>query len=78
MGMSYKRAWMLVEEMNQAFQEPLVISNRGGTGGGGAKLTQTGAFVLAQYQALVAKISDSGSAEIAAISGLLRNEKGQP
>ena len=36
MSMSYKRAWLLVEEMNQAFREPLVDSSRGGTRGGGA------------------------------------------
>ena len=36
MKMSYKRAWMLVEEMNSAFREPLVDSQRGGPGGGGA------------------------------------------
>ncbi len=36
MRMSYKRAWMLVEEMNAAFSAPLVDSARGGAGGGGA------------------------------------------
>ena len=36
MQMSYKRAWMLVEEMNAAFAQPLVASARGGQGGGGA------------------------------------------
>ena len=35
MKMSYKRAWMLVEEMNAAFREPVVESVRGGAGGGG-------------------------------------------
>ena len=39
MDMSYKRAWMLVEELNAAFQAPLVTSTRGGPGGGGARLT---------------------------------------
>ncbi|WP_349293822.1 LysR family transcriptional regulator [Gemmobacter sp. 24YEA27] len=34
MGMSYKRAWMLVEELNAAFASPLVASARGGSGGG--------------------------------------------
>uniref|UniRef100_UPI0025F8E193 winged helix-turn-helix domain-containing protein n=1 Tax=uncultured Paracoccus sp. TaxID=189685 RepID=UPI0025F8E193 len=39
MGMSYKRAWSLVEEMNAAFDTPLVDSSRGGPGGGGARVT---------------------------------------
>jgi len=37
MGMSYKRAWMLVEEMNTAFRQPVVTSSRGGANGGGAQ-----------------------------------------
>ena len=47
MGMSYKRAWSLVDEMNGGFAEPLVVSARGGPGGGGASLTATGVAVLA-------------------------------
>lgn len=78
MSMSYKRAWMLVEEMNGAFQGPLVSSNRGGSGGGGAALTPMGLEVLAQYRSLMAKVADLGGEEIAAISKLLRKEKGQP
>ena len=50
MAMSYKRAWMLVEEMNAAFREPLVDSARGGPGGGGARLTSAGGQVLALYR----------------------------
>ena len=39
MGMSYKRAWLLLDSMNQAFTEPLVTAAPGGAGGGGATLT---------------------------------------
>ena len=42
MGMSYKRAWALVESMNSTFREPLVEAAKGGVGGGGARLTATG------------------------------------
>ena len=52
MKMSYKRAWMLVEEMNSAFAEPLVDSARGGQGGGGAHCTRTGFDVLRLYRAV--------------------------
>lgn len=52
MGMSYRRAWNLVEEMNLAFSEPLIDSARGGSGGGGAALTERGRAVLANYRAL--------------------------
>ncbi len=50
MGMSYKRAWMLVETMNACFKEPLVETSRGGSAHGGAKLTPTGEMVLASYR----------------------------
>lgn len=52
MGMSYRRAWNLVEEMNLAFREPLIDSARGGSGGGGAALTERGRVVLANYRNL--------------------------
>ena len=42
MGMSYKRAWALVEAMNRQFRAPVVEAAKGGAGGGGARLTETG------------------------------------
>ena len=71
MGMSYKRAWMLVEEMNAAFAAPLVDSARGGPGGGGAKLTATGSSVLRHYHAITAAAAQAGAADLAALSALL-------
>jgi molybdate transport system regulatory protein len=55
MSMSYKRASMLVETMNATFAAPLVESQRGGAGVGGAALTETGAAVLALWPRLEAK-----------------------
>lgn len=52
LGMSYRRAWALVEEMNAHFQAPVVESIRGGAGGGGASLTEAGQSALAEYRAL--------------------------
>ena len=50
MGMSYMRAWSLVRTINRCFKQPLVLVSRGGKGGGGAELTETGAKVVALYQ----------------------------
>lgn len=50
MGMSYKRAWLLVEELNQYFRTPLVETMRGGTDRGGATLTAAGIKVLDCYR----------------------------
>ncbi|MBE0553753.1 MAG: LysR family transcriptional regulator [Rhodobacteraceae bacterium] len=72
MEMSYKRAWMLVEEMNAAFRAPLVESVRGGPGGGGARLTDTGAEVLRRYRAVEAVALQAAEPEIAALEALLR------
>lgn len=73
MGMSYKRAWTLVEELNAAFREPLVTRSRGGAKGGGANLTRTGEAVLDHYRSLEARAARAGEAEVAAIQALLRD-----
>ena len=67
MGMSYKRAWSLVEEMNAMFAKPLVVPARGGAGGGGAQLTDEGARAAALFRALEAKVTEAGAAELAAL-----------
>ncbi|WP_092889241.1 winged helix-turn-helix domain-containing protein [Roseicitreum antarcticum] len=71
MGMSYKRAWMLTETMNAMFHAPVVSSTRGGPGGGGAVLTDTGQEVLAQYRALERATKVAGAEQIAALQALL-------
>ena len=71
MGMSYKRAWQLVEAMNAGFREPLVESARGGAKGGGAHLTPTGHEVLAAYRNLEATVLEAGAEDIARIKTLL-------
>jgi molybdate transport system regulatory protein len=73
MGMSYKRAWSLVEEMNGMFATPLVESARGGVDGGGARLTGQGLAVLADYRTLERKTAETGATEIARIAAALRD-----
>ncbi len=73
MGMSYKRAWMLVEAMNAAFRDPLVASARGGAKGGGAVVTPAGQAVLHQYRALEEITAQAGRAQIAALAAMLRD-----
>ena len=50
MGMDYKRAWTLLDSMNQAFTEPVVSAAPGGARGGGATLTEFGAEILERYR----------------------------
>src|SRR3954464_2379140 len=47
---SYRRAWMLLDAMNHAWESPLVTTATGGKGGGGAQLTELGKAVLSSYR----------------------------
>lgn len=49
-GLSYKRAWDMVATMNACFKSPLVASEKGGSGGGGARLTDLGRKVAGLYR----------------------------
>ncbi|MDX2290263.1 MAG: LysR family transcriptional regulator [Hyphomicrobiaceae bacterium] len=71
LGMSYKRAWSLVETLNATFAEPLIESSRGGARHGGARLTKAGARVLALYRGIETHASQSGAAEMAALQAML-------
>lgn len=55
LGMSYNRAWMLLQTMNACFRGPLVETARGGSGRGHASLTPTGHAVLALYRRMEAE-----------------------
>jgi molybdate transport system regulatory protein len=50
MEMSYRRAWLLIDDMNRMFREPVVITKLGGSAGGGAKLTEFGERLVAAYR----------------------------
>lgn len=53
MKMSYRRAWELVDVMNQYFKEPLVTTTAGGSHGGGAQVTELGNQVLIEYRHMI-------------------------
>lgn len=69
MGMDYKRAWLLLDSMNQAFDSPVVGAAPGGSRGGGAQLTAFGAELLALYRRLEAKAAAMANDDLAAIAG---------
>lgn len=71
MGMSYRRAWLLVEETNAQTRHPVVATNIGGTHGGGAGLTETGHRLVAAYRAIEAKSKGAIGAEMHELSELL-------
>ncbi len=65
-GMSYRRAWNLVDTMNRCFVAPLVDSSVGGAHGGGARLTELGQEVLAAYRDMEIKATRAVAREFAA------------
>ncbi len=71
MGMSYKRAWGLVQALNDGFGAPLVETNRGGAGQGGAVLTPLGQEVLAHYRDMQRKTESAIAGNVAALRALL-------
>lgn len=72
LGMSYRRAWLLVDTMNRCFKTPLVLSSAGGAQGGGARLSPLGEEVLAHYQALTDAAARAAEPHAEALRALLR------
>lgn len=71
MGMSYRRAWLLVDTMNRCFRSPLVDASKGGSGGGGARVTEMGLEVLARYRAMELKAAAAVAGEMRDFTRLL-------
>ena len=57
MGLSYRRAWLMIDTMNRCFRHPLVTTSQGGARGGGAALTPAGHAVLDAYRELEAALA---------------------
>ena len=74
MGMSYRRAWNLVDGMNKDFKKIIVKTNAGGKGGGGAEITPTGREVLDLYREIERKAMKSVELEIKKFSVYLRTK----
>jgi molybdate transport system regulatory protein len=71
LGMSYKRAWGLIEEMNRDFRKPLVTTNKGGKSFGGAALTESGERVLKLYRTIEERAETGSRTEVRALRRLL-------
>jgi molybdate transport system regulatory protein len=71
MGMSYRRAWLLVDELNHIFRAPLVETQMGGSGGGGARLTHLGRDVVGRYRAIEGAAATAAAADMRALKAAL-------
>ena len=72
MGMSYRRAWQLVEALNAAYREPIVLTATGGQRGGGASVTPYGRRLAAQFRAMEKKASAAIAADLRRFARQLR------
>ncbi len=70
MKMSYRRAWLLIDDLNRMFRLPVVEASTGGARGGGARLTATGRAVVAHYRAIESKAMGASSLHVEAIRDL--------
>ena len=72
MGMSYRRAWQLVEALNQDFRQSVVTTAIGGARGGGARVTTFGQQLVRQYRAMETKASAAITSDLKRFERQLR------
>ena len=72
MNMSYRRAWQLLDTMNQCYHSHLVETQTGGTHGGGALVTELGQVVLKKYRAMEQQATQTLASEFEELSNYLK------
>jgi molybdate transport system regulatory protein len=75
LGMAYRTAWLLVEQINEAMQEPAVATATGGQRGGGASLTAVGERIIELYRTIEQLTRTSARQEFRAIAKLVRQSE---
>ena len=71
LGMSYRRAWLLIDTMNRCFRKPVIEAEAGGRRGGGTRVTPTGREVIRLYRAVERKSQRAAARDLAALIRLL-------
>lgn len=77
-GMSYRRAWLLLESLNASFRDPPTIASRGGKGGGGVQITPFGDNLIKSYRALEAQIASAATRYLGAIMDNVSTTRATP
>ena len=78
LGMSYRRAWMLINSLKQGFSEAVTVSSTGGKGGGGARVTPFGMSLIKQFRLLEREIAKLGAQRMAEIAPHVISKAGRP
>ena len=69
LGMSYRRAWLLLDDLNHALAEPVITTSVGGAGGGGAQVTVFGRKLIAAYRDVEQASHDAAAERLAWLTG---------
>ena len=72
LGMSYRRAWMLIDDLNSSFRRKVVSTTLGGKEGGGAKLTPFGQDLVKRYRAIEASATKATRSHVAFLARAMR------
>lgn len=78
LGMSYRRAWLLIDDMNRCFRAPVVATQPGGVRGGGAALTSFGRELIENYRAIEARATAAAKFHLQALEKSLRRQRARP
>jgi molybdate transport system regulatory protein len=79
LGMSYRRAWLLLADVNRMFTKPATTASVGGSGGGGAQLTELGRAIVKAYREIEDAAEKAARARIAWLESCRRkNPRGSP
>ncbi|WP_408494638.1 winged helix-turn-helix domain-containing protein [Paraburkholderia xenovorans] len=73
LGMSYRRAWLLVDELNRSLKAPATESEQGGQSGGGCTLTAVGESIIRLYREVEAEAQRSCAKQIGELTRMIRS-----
>jgi molybdate transport system regulatory protein len=74
LGMSYRRAWMLIDDLNSSFRQKVVSTTLGGKEGGGAKLTPFGEELVKRYRAIEENATKATKTHVAFLARAMRTD----
>ena len=72
MGMSYRKAWLLIQKMQKSFEGAVVTAEVGGVAGGGTQLTELGVTLLKLYRRVESRAADAARTELDSLSAMVR------
>ncbi|KVG23891.1 ModE family transcriptional regulator [Burkholderia ubonensis] len=73
LGMSYRRAWLLIDELNRSLTSPATMSEQGGHSGGGCTLTPVGEEIVRLYRSIELQAQKHCAKQITALTHLMQS-----